>query len=61
MKPLTTRQIKRRGYDLIRFYHRGWRYGHLTRYARKWAHGQNAYGENIKLPLKEEGRSWFKM
>ena len=61
MKPLTTRQIKRRGYDLVRFHDKGWRYGHISKRARKRAHGQDAAGNPLKLSLKEEGKSWMKM
>ena len=60
-KQLTIRQIRRRGYDLIRFYNRGWRYGYLYKYGRKWAHGHDAMGASIKVLMSEEGRDWLKL
>lgn len=58
---LTARQIRRRGYDLIRFYDRGWRYGYLRKYGRKWAHGYDAMGASIKVLMSEEGKDWLKL
>ncbi|MAS97517.1 MAG: hypothetical protein CMF29_01085 [Kiritimatiellaceae bacterium] len=58
---LTTRQIKRRGHALIKFYNRGWRYGYLHKFGRKWAHGYDASGESVKMLISEEGRDWLRI
>ena len=59
---LTSRQINRRGHTIVRYWKNGWRFGYITTFGRKWATGRVAAdGTALKLPLKEEGRSWFKI
>tara|TARA_B100000700_G_C14933522_1_gene803095 strand:- start:1119 stop:1349 length:231 start_codon:yes stop_codon:yes gene_type:complete len=56
---LTTRQIKRRGYQFVTYWDNGWRYAYLTSIGRKWAKGRkSACGSPIKLKLSEKGIDW---
>ncbi len=64
MKPptknwLTSRQIKRRGYEAVTYYDNGWRYGYIVTWGRQWASGSKA-GDGLKLRLRlnEEGKGW---
>lgn len=64
MKPnqkhvLTSRQIKRRKYTVVKYYDNGWRIGYLTSVGRKWAKGRKcACGSPLRLPLNDQGKSW---
>tara|TARA_R110001592_G_scaffold149436_2_gene374921 strand:- start:1704 stop:1922 length:219 start_codon:yes stop_codon:yes gene_type:complete len=52
---LTSRQIKRRGHDMVKFYVDGWRYGYITKYGRKWATGKNSGdGSSLRLLIADE-------
>ncbi len=64
MKPnqkhvLTSRQIKRRKYTVVKYYDNGWRIGYLTSVGRKWAKGRkSACGSPLRLSLNDQGKSW---
>ena len=56
---LTSRQISRRGHEIVKFYDNGWRYGYILKKGRKWATGRkSACGSPLKLSLSDEGKGW---
>ncbi len=56
---LTSKQIKRRKYTVVKFYDNGWRIGYLTSTGRKWATGRKAAtGSPLRLSLSDKGKSW---
>ena len=56
---LTSRQIKRRGYQVVRYWDGGWYFAYLTSIGRKWAKGRkSSCGSPIKLKLSEKGIDW---
>tara|TARA_B100000902_G_scaffold399356_1_gene469838 strand:+ start:4468 stop:4707 length:240 start_codon:yes stop_codon:yes gene_type:complete len=56
---LTSRQIKRRGYQVVTYWDNGWRYGYLTSIGRKWVKGRKSdCGSPLKLSLSDQGKGW---
>lgn len=56
---LTSRQIKRRGYQVVTYWDNGWRYGYLTSIGRKWVKGRKCdSGNPLKLSLSDQGKGW---